>query len=114
MYQDFFKSRDILKVGNKQFTFNRLQALEKAGLTTLGKLPFSIRILLEAALRQCNGKEITQEDVQHIASWTPATGSFAFPSLRHVRNGVHCSQRHDHRTQLRPLPHLPQARPALQ
>jgi len=38
----------------------------------LDKLPFSIRILLEAALRQCNGKEITQEDVRHIAQWTPA------------------------------------------
>ena len=72
MYQDFFKSRDILKVGNKQYIIYRLQALEKAGLVKLGKLPFSIRILLEAALRQCNGKEITQEDVQHIARWTPA------------------------------------------
>jgi aconitate hydratase len=72
MYEDFFKSRDILKVRNKQYVIYRLQALEKAGLVKLGKLPFSIRILLEAALRQCNRKEITQEDVEHIAKWTPA------------------------------------------
>jgi aconitate hydratase len=72
MYRDLFKSRDILKVGNKQYIIHRLNVLEKAGLTRLGKLPFSIRILLEAALRQCNGKEITQEDVEHIAKWTPA------------------------------------------
>jgi aconitate hydratase len=72
MYHDLFKSRDILKVGNKQYVIYRLQALEKAGLVKLDKLPFSIRILLEAALRQCNRKEITQEDVQHIAEWTPA------------------------------------------
>jgi len=72
MYQDLFKSRDILKVGNKQYVIYRLQALEKAGLVKLAKLPFSIRILLEAALRQCNGQEITQEDVGHIAKWTPA------------------------------------------
>ena len=72
MYHDLFKSRDILEVGNKQYAIYRLQALEKAGLVKLDKLPFSIRILLEAALRQCNGKEITQEDVQHIAKWTPA------------------------------------------
>jgi aconitate hydratase len=72
MYQDLFKSRDLLKVGNKQYVIYRLQALEKAGLVKLGKLPFSIRVLLEAALRQCNGQEITREDVEHIASWTPA------------------------------------------
>jgi aconitate hydratase len=72
MYHDLFKSRDILKVGNKQFIIYRLDALEKAGLTRLGRLPFSIRILLEAALRQRNEKEITQEDVEHIAKWTPS------------------------------------------
>jgi len=31
MYEDFFKSRDILKVRNKQYVIYRLQALEKAG-----------------------------------------------------------------------------------
>ena len=69
--QDLFKSRDVLKVGKKEYIFFRLDALEKAGLTKLGKLPFSIRVVLEAALRQCNDKEITQEDVKNIASWTP-------------------------------------------
>ena len=69
--QDLFKSRDVLKVGKKQYVIFRLDALEKAGLTKLSKLPYSIRIVLEAALRQCNNKEITQEDVKNIASWTP-------------------------------------------
>ena len=68
---DFFKTRDILKVGKKEYTFYRLDALEKAGLTQLKRLPFSIRIMLEAALRQCNDKEITQNDVKNIAAWTP-------------------------------------------
>jgi len=67
---DFFKARDILKVGDKEYTIYRLDALEKAGLTQLKRLPFSIRIVLEAALRQCNEKEITQEDVKNIAAWT--------------------------------------------
>ncbi|MFA5874361.1 MAG: aconitate hydratase AcnA, partial [Anaerolineales bacterium] len=69
--QDFFKSRDVLSVGNKKYTIYRLDALEKAGLTKLDRLPFSIRIMLEAALRQCNDREITQEDVRNIAAWTP-------------------------------------------
>ncbi|HEY5271567.1 MAG TPA: aconitate hydratase AcnA [Anaerolineales bacterium] len=72
MSQDFFKSRDMLNVGNKKYTIYRLEALEHAGLTKLSRLPFSIRIMLEAALRQCNDREITQEDVRNIAAWTPA------------------------------------------
>ena len=52
--QDFFKARDVLKVGDKSYTIYRLDALEKAGLADLKRLPFSIRIVLEAALRQCN------------------------------------------------------------
>ena len=68
---DFFNARDLLKVGDREYVIYRLDALEKAGLTTLSRLPFSIRIVLEAALRQCNDNEITQEDVKNIAAWTP-------------------------------------------
>ncbi len=66
---DIFNARDLLKVGKKQYVIYRLDALEKAGLTEIKRLPFSIRIMLEAALRQCNGREITQKDVKNIAAW---------------------------------------------
>jgi aconitate hydratase len=66
---DYFNARDSLKVGKKEYGFYRLDALEKAHLTDLKRLPFSIRIMLEAALRQCNDQEITQNDVKNIASW---------------------------------------------
>ena len=68
---DYFNARDQLRVGEKEYIIYRLDALEKAGLTDLKSLPFSIRVLLEAALRQCNDKEITQTDVKNIAAWTP-------------------------------------------
>jgi aconitate hydratase len=68
---DFFNARDVLKVGDKEYVIYRLDALEKAGLTDLKKLPFSIRIVLEAALRQCNDLEIKQSDVKNIAMWRP-------------------------------------------
>ena len=44
-------------------------------------MPYSIRILLEAALRQCNGREITTVDVEHIAGWTPTGARPAIPFL---------------------------------
>ncbi len=68
--KDFFNAKDTLTIGSKDFTYYRLAALENARLTTLSRLPFSIRILLEAALRQCNDVEITQDDVKNIAAWT--------------------------------------------
>jgi aconitate hydratase len=71
MMNDFFHSRGVLKVGNKEYTIYRLDALEKAGLAQLKRLPYSIRIMLEAALRQCNDVEITQQDVKNIAAWKP-------------------------------------------
>ncbi|MCX6035371.1 MAG: aconitate hydratase AcnA, partial [Chloroflexi bacterium] len=83
MTQDFFKSRDVLNVGSKKFTIYRLYALEKAGLTKLNRMPFSIRIMLEAALRQCNNREITQEDVRNIAAWTPTP-----PCMGRSRPGI--------------------------
>ncbi|GAB4564721.1 MAG: aconitate hydratase AcnA [Anaerolineales bacterium] len=79
--QDLFKSRDVLTVDKKKYVYYRLDALEKAGLTKLSKLPYSIRIVLEAALRQCNDKEITQADVKNIASWTPKGARPGIPFL---------------------------------
>jgi aconitate hydratase len=79
--KDFFNARDVLKVGDKEYVIYRLDALEKAGLTTLNRLPFSIRIVLEAALRQCNDHEIRQDDVKNIAAWTPKGSRPGIPFL---------------------------------
>jgi aconitate hydratase len=78
---DFFHARDTLKTKHGTFLFYRLDALEKAGLATLSRLPFSIRILLEAALRQCNGVEITEDDVRNIAAWIPAPAAGIRPGV---------------------------------
>ena len=78
---DFFNAREVLKVGDKQYAIYRLDALEKASLTKLERLPVSIRIVLEAALRQCNDKEITQNDVKNIAAWSPKRTRPGIPFL---------------------------------
>ncbi len=79
--KDLFNARNALKVGHKEYIIYRLDALEKAGLTKLNKLPYSIRILLEAALRQCNDQEITQDDVKNIAAWKPNSPRPGIPFL---------------------------------
>jgi aconitate hydratase len=71
MAEDFFNSRKLLTTRQGKYTIYRLDALEKAGLTSIRRLPYSIRVMLEAALRQCNNQNITQEDVKTIAAWKP-------------------------------------------
>ena len=48
-----------------------LPAMESKWGISLTSLPYSIRVLLEAALRKCDGFLVTDEDVQRIADWTP-------------------------------------------
>ena len=51
--------------------FIDLHSLEERGLCKLDEIPFSIRILLESALRKCDGFLVNEEDVRRIASWSP-------------------------------------------
>jgi aconitate hydratase len=71
MIQDYFGARDELKTQYGNYTIYRLEKLEQEGVTRLEKLPFSIRIMLESLLRQCNGLEITRQDVINLAGWQP-------------------------------------------
>lgn len=71
MSVDYFNARGMLKTSRGNYTIYSLPALEKAGLARLDRMPFSIRILLESALRQCNEREITQQDVINLAGWQP-------------------------------------------
>ena len=50
-----------------------LEAVEREGLGTLSRLPFSIRVLLEALLRGVDGRTVTEEDVAALAAWDPAS-----------------------------------------
>ncbi|NKB66173.1 MAG: aconitate hydratase AcnA [Candidatus Latescibacteria bacterium] len=71
--KDVFNARTALQVGDSSGTIYRIQALEEAGIAPVSRLPFSIKVLLEAALRQCDEFEITRADVERIAGWSPET-----------------------------------------
>ncbi len=49
--------------------FYSLPELEKTGLGSISRLPFSIRVVLESILRNCDGRKITQKDVERLAQW---------------------------------------------
>jgi aconitate hydratase len=57
--------------GGKTGRYYSLPALEQAGLGKISRMPVSIRIVLEAVLRNCDGKKITEEHVRQLARWDP-------------------------------------------
>lgn len=68
--RDYFSAARTLEVGGKSYRYFDLRALEQQGLGDIAKLPFSIKVLLEAAVRQYDGRAITQEHVKQIAGWS--------------------------------------------
>jgi len=48
--------------------YHALDSLDESGIDT-SSLPYSIRVLLEGALRNCDGFLITEKDVRNIADW---------------------------------------------
>jgi aconitate hydratase len=66
-----FDAADTLNVGNRSYAYFRLDAVEKAGLTKLARLPYSLKILLENLLRFEDGRSVTRADIEALARWNP-------------------------------------------
>jgi aconitate hydratase len=71
MTQAPFDSLQTFTIGKKNAQFYSLPALEKAGLGKISRLPVSVRIVLEAVLRNCDGKKVTEQHVRELAGWQP-------------------------------------------
>ena len=69
--EGFDSLRSFSKSDGTVGDFHSLSHLQELGLCDLDSLPFTIRLLLEAALRKCDGFLVTREDVERIASWSP-------------------------------------------
>ncbi len=66
------QSRAVLKSGNQSYTIFRLPALAERGFN-LGRLPFSLKILLENLLRREDGVNVTAGDIEFLAKWDAKT-----------------------------------------
>lgn len=62
--------RKEIEVGKKKLTIFDIKGLEKeTGIPDIGKLPFSIKVLVENLLRRLDGRVVTGEDLLKIAKW---------------------------------------------
>ena len=71
MAHNLHNSLQTFSIGATQGKFYALSALEKAGLGKISRLPVSIRIVLEAVLRNFDGKKISEDHVKQLAAWQP-------------------------------------------
>src|SRR4051812_15582927 len=71
MSHNLFESLQQFSYGGKTGRFYSLQALEKAGFAKVSRLPFSLRVVLESALRNFDGKKITEAHLKNLANWKP-------------------------------------------
>ena len=79
--KDPFGALSSLNLKEGKTSFYSLAALEKAGVAKLDRLPFSIRILLENALRHAGRGYVTEEHVRQVASWSPKNAGADFPFM---------------------------------
>jgi aconitate hydratase len=63
-----FESRAVIASGSRSYTIYRLPALAARGFN-LGRLPFSLKILLENLLRREDGVNVTAADIEFLANW---------------------------------------------
>ena len=71
----------------KSASYHSLPALEEQGLGAVSRLPFSIRVVLESVLRNCDGVKVHEKDVRSLAAWNakaPAPEEIPFVVARIV------------------------------
>ena len=70
--RDSFGAASTLDVGNRRYRIHRLSALQ--GIADLGKIPYSIKLLLENLLRHEDGASVLAGDVEALARYDTGAG----------------------------------------
>jgi aconitate hydratase len=70
--QNSFGARQTFDTGSGQAYYYDLSVLERQGLGDVSRMPYSIKVLLEALLRHEDGDIVTASDVRKLAAYDPA------------------------------------------
>ena len=60
---------NTVKIQGKEYQIFDINRLEEKGIAPVGKLPYSIKILVENLLRNLDGRVVREADLQNIAKW---------------------------------------------
>ena len=73
--KDLFGARTTLQGVSRKITYFHLDALTQRGVKGIDRLPFTVKIILENALRYAGGELVTEDDVLSLARWEPGQAS---------------------------------------
>jgi aconitate hydratase A / 2-methylisocitrate dehydratase len=68
-----FAAKTSLRVGNDSAAIFKLDALERAGIGEISRLPFSLKVLLENLLRHEDNRFVHADDIRALAAWDPSS-----------------------------------------
>ena len=80
MDQDLLGTKRELSIAGKKLRYYSLRALQEKG-HPIRHLPFSVRILLENALRNYDGYSITSDHVETLLNWRPKPADKEIPFM---------------------------------
>lgn len=72
MSKNSLNTRKTFQTGSGSAYYYSIADLETKGFGAVSRLPFSIKVLLEAVLRECDGYVVTEDDVRKVAAYNAA------------------------------------------
>lgn len=63
-------TRSKIKINNRNYEFFNINTLQSLGFDSISKLPYSIKVLLEAALRHFDSTSVTDEHIEKLGRWS--------------------------------------------
>lgn len=72
MSKNSLGTRKSFQTGTGSAYYYSISDLETKGFGAVSRLPFSIKVLLEAVLRECDGYVVTEDDVRKVAAYNAA------------------------------------------
>ncbi|OGL47762.1 MAG: aconitate hydratase 1 [Candidatus Schekmanbacteria bacterium RBG_13_48_7] len=80
-----FNSRSVLRVDTDSYEIYKFEVLEKSGIGSVSRLPFTIKILLENLLRYEDGISVKIADIENLARWPDSNGLSSEIAFRPAR-----------------------------
>jgi aconitate hydratase len=68
-HRDPWGARRSMSGPEGRLRYFSLEALERRGLGTISRFPYSVKVLLEAVLRQIDGYAVTEADLEALCRW---------------------------------------------
>ena len=72
---DSFGTRTTIQAGGEAVYIWSLRVLERAGFPAIGRLPYSLKVLLENLLRNEDGRYVARQHIEALARWDPTKGA---------------------------------------